>query len=71
MDEVKVICPLTQRILEKSCPTCNFVVIEDNQITGCAIRKNIRRMIENTNLAKETFDSFINFKNNMQVYGKN
>jgi hypothetical protein len=71
MDEVKVICPLTQRTLEKSCPTCNFAVIEDNVITGCAIRKNIRRMIENTNLAKETFDSFINFKKNMQSYGKN
>ena len=70
MDEVKVICPLTQKTLEKSCPTCNFVVIENNQITGCAIRKNIRKMIENTNLAKETFDSFINFKNNMQSYGK-
>jgi hypothetical protein len=71
MDEPKVICPLTQRTLEKSCPKCNFVVIEDGQITGCAIRKNIRRMIENTNLAKETFDSFITFKNNMNSYGKN
>jgi len=71
MDEPKVICPLTQRTLEKSCPACNFVIIEDNQITGCTIRKNIRRMIENTNLAKETFDSFINFKKNMQSYGKN
>ena len=71
MNEAKVICPLTQRTLEKSCPICNFVVIEDNQITGCAIRKNVRRMIENTNLAKETFDSFINFKKNMQSYGKN
>jgi hypothetical protein len=70
MDEVKVICPLTQRTLEKSCPTCNFVVIEDNKITGCAIRKNVRRMIENTNLAKETLDSFINFKNNIKSYGK-
>lgn len=71
MDEPKVICPLTQKTLENSCPTCNFVVIEENQITGCAIRKNIRRMIENTNLAKETFDSFINFKENMHSYGKN
>jgi hypothetical protein len=70
MDEVKVICPLTQRTLEKSCPTCNFVVIEDNQIMGCAIRKNVRRMIENTNLAKETLDLFINFKNNIKSYGK-
>jgi hypothetical protein len=71
MDEPKVICPLTERTLEKSCPTCNFVVIEDNQIMGCAIRKNVRRMIENTNLAKETLDSFINFKNNVKFYGKN
>jgi len=71
MDQVKIICPLTQRTLEKSCPTCNFVITEDNQITGCAIRKNTRRMIENTKLAKDTFDSFINFKNNMQSYGKN
>ena len=70
MNEAKVICPLTQRTLEKSCPTCNFVVIEDNVITGCAIRKNVRRMIENTNLAKETLDSFINFKNNIKSYGK-
>jgi hypothetical protein len=71
MDESKVICPLTQRTIEKSCPTCNFVVIEDNQITGCAIRKNIRRMIENTNVAKETFDAIIKFKKNMRSYGKN
>jgi hypothetical protein len=71
MDELKVICPLTQRTLKKSCPTCNFVILEDSQITGCAIRKNIRRMIENTNVAKETFDSIINFKKNMRSYGKN
>ena len=71
MDEPKVICPLTQKTLEKSCPICNFVVKYNDKIIGCAIRRNVRNMIENTNSAKETFDSFINFKDNMRFYGKN
>lgn len=71
MDEPKVICPLTQKTLEKSCPICNFVVKCNDEIIGCAIRRNVRNMIENTNSAKETFDSFINFKDNMRFYGKN
>lgn len=71
MNELKVICPLTQKTLEKSCPICNFVVKYNDKIIGCAIRRNVRNMIENTNSTKDTLDSFISFKKNMHSYGKN
>jgi len=67
MNDIKTICPLTQRTLQKSCPKCNFVVVENGKIIGCAIKKNIRNVINNTHLAKEILDSFINFKENMKI----
>ena len=69
MDEVKVICPLTKKDLESSCPTCNFVVKYNDKIIGCGI-KHIARNLLNIKLVNlETNKIFDDFKKNMKHYG--
>jgi inorganic pyrophosphatase len=46
MDKAIRICPITQKRLEDSCPTCNFVIIESNKITGCVIRRRVLSLLE-------------------------
>jgi hypothetical protein len=65
MDKPKVICPLTKKDLDNSCPTCKLVIIDDGVITGCAIRRNILNIFANKKLSEKFKQDIINFKENM------
>ena len=69
MDQPKVICPLTKKDLNSSCPTCNFVVTCDNKIIGCAIEHIARNLLEIKLVNTKTTELFNNFKNDMRFYG--
>ena len=69
MDEAKVICPLTKKDLDNSCPTCKFVVTYNDKIIGCGI-KHIARNLLNIKLVNlETNKIFDDFKKDMKHYG--
>jgi len=69
MDEVKVICPLTKKDLESSCPTCNFVVKYNNEIIGCAVKHIARNLLDIKLINLETNKTFNKFKKDMKKYG--
>lgn len=69
MDEVKVICPLTKKDLDSSCPTCNFVVKYDDKIIGCAIKHTVRNLLDTKLINLETNKTLDKFKRVMKHYG--
>lgn len=69
MDEVKVICPLTKKDLENSCPTCNFVVKYNDEIIGCAVKHIARNLLDIKLVNLETNKTFNTFKKDMKHYG--
>ena len=69
MDEVKVICPLTKKDLESSCPTCNFVVKYNDEIIGCAVKHIARNLLDIKLINLETNKTFNKFKKDMKKYG--
>lgn len=69
MNDPKVICPLTKKELEESCPTCNFVVKYNEEIIGCAIKHIARNLLDNKLINMETTKMFNSFRNDMRFYG--
>jgi hypothetical protein len=69
MDEPKVICPLTKKDLENSCPTCNFVVKYNDEIIGCAIKHIARNLLDIKLVNLEINKTFNEFKKDMKHYG--
>jgi hypothetical protein len=69
MDQVKVICPLTKKDLDSSCPTCNFVVKYNDEIIGCAIKHIARNLLDIKLVNLETNKTFNDFKKDMKHYG--
>ena len=65
----KIICPLTKKDLNNSCPNCKFVVKYDNEIIGCGIKHIARNIFANKELAKDLHNQFNNFKQDMKKYG--
>jgi len=62
MTEAVKICPITKKDLELSCPTCKFVIIENNEITGCAIRRRVLSMFKTIEVSKQQLAMIKQFK---------
>ena len=69
MDEVKVICPLTKKDLDSSCPTCRFVVTYNDKIIGCGVKHIARNLLNIKLINLETNKIFNDFKKDMNHYG--
>jgi hypothetical protein len=69
MDEVKIICPLTKKDLDSSCPTCKFVVTHNDKIAGCGIKHIARNLLDIKLVNLETNKTFNDFKKDMKYYG--
>jgi hypothetical protein len=69
MDEIKVICPLTKKDLNSSCPTCTFVVKYNDEIIGCAIKHIARNLLDIKLVNLKTNKTFNEFKKDMKHYG--
>ena len=46
--DIVVLCPLTKGDLPQTCEPCSFCIKQENQRVGCAIRKNIKLLLEKT-----------------------
>jgi len=68
--KAKIICPITKGTLPKTCNTCNLCIKQDNKRVGCAIRKNVRELLNKKEMTEELNKSFIIFKNEI-VYSIN
>lgn len=60
--DVKTICPITKGTFPETCSMCSFCIQQDNKRVGCAIRKNVKELLNKKAVAKEINKSFIIFK---------
>jgi hypothetical protein len=62
---MKVICPLYKNELPKCCENCKFVVKQNEQIIGCAVKHIARNLFNNKQASENITQEFIKFKKDM------